>query len=245
MIKTTALLAASALISSLMIAPTASAEDNNEQDQQNMEMENKFPNNSTMDHSHIDALFNHLEQQYPEFFPSHAESSDVIGYYARYYPGSNMYLGTKDNQLYAYGEQFGGLLEAGGLESWLSDLPTTSKFSTELLTQNPWYASLRDGDCKAKFVFNNNGTGVVDFGEKNNFTYLINDNGDVTLTSDNHNNTFEIISIEAGHINYIERDPSSTATFEETDSLLFNSYSAAINYAKAQGNSNCSQYLPE
>ena len=67
----------------------------------------------------IDALFNWAESNFPQYFSSHAESQHVEGYYARHYPGTNIYLGTKDGKLYAYGEAFGGLLEAGDLEGWL------------------------------------------------------------------------------------------------------------------------------
>ncbi len=67
----------------------------------------------------IDALFDWAENTYPEYFSSHAESQKIEGYYARYYPDTNIYLGSKDGRVYAYGAVFGGLLDAGGLEEWL------------------------------------------------------------------------------------------------------------------------------
>lgn len=67
-----------------------------------------------------DALFDLAEKIYPQFFPSHEKSTDVLGYYARYYPESNMYIGTKDGILFAYGAQLGGLYNAGGLGGWFS-----------------------------------------------------------------------------------------------------------------------------
>lgn len=67
-----------------------------------------------------DALFDFAEKIYPQFFSSHETSTDVLGYYARYYPESNMYIGTKNGVLFAYGAQLGGLYNAGGLGGWFS-----------------------------------------------------------------------------------------------------------------------------
>lgn len=67
----------------------------------------------------IDAFFNWAEKNFPSYFSSHAQSQHIAGYYARHYPGTNIYLGTKDGKVYAYGDAFGGLLDAGELESWL------------------------------------------------------------------------------------------------------------------------------
>ncbi len=61
----------------------------------------------------LDALFDWAEKTYPNFFPGHQGSMVIEGYYARYYPSTNIYLGAKDNQVYAYGEPFGGLFNAG------------------------------------------------------------------------------------------------------------------------------------
>lgn len=67
-----------------------------------------------------DAFFNWAEKTYPEYFPSHVESSNIAGYYARHYLISNIYMGTKEGNLYLYGDQFGGLLDAGNMEKWFS-----------------------------------------------------------------------------------------------------------------------------
>jgi len=72
--------------------------------------------------SRKDAFFNWAEQQYPEVFPGHSESVKVIGYHARHYPETDVYLGTKDGRVYVYGADFGGLLDVGSLEDWLNDL---------------------------------------------------------------------------------------------------------------------------
>lgn len=79
-----------------------------------------FGEGNNNDFARIDALFNWAEKTYPEFFPEHVESMDVVGYHARHYPKSNVYLGTKDGHLFVYGDQFGGMLDAGELEQWFS-----------------------------------------------------------------------------------------------------------------------------
>jgi len=74
-----------------------------------------------VDYSRIDALFDALEVQYSEYFPNHQESSILLGYYVRYYPETDIYLGTKEGRLVVYGQQFGGLLDVGSLDFWLND----------------------------------------------------------------------------------------------------------------------------
>lgn len=74
------------------------------------------------DHAQLDALFDALEEKYPEFFPEHQQSSMITEYYARYYEGTDVYVGVKDNTLYAYGDQFGGLLDAGAVDTWLETM---------------------------------------------------------------------------------------------------------------------------
>ena len=70
-----------------------------------------------------DALFDWIETEYPEYFPNHQESEEIIGYHARYYPQTNLYVGTLGGQLFAYGDQFGGLLNAGDINTWLDKMP--------------------------------------------------------------------------------------------------------------------------
>ncbi len=74
------------------------------------------------DNAQLDALFDALEVRYSEYFPSHQESSVIIGYYARYYPETDVYMGAKDNTLYGYGELFEGLLDAGSINFWLDEM---------------------------------------------------------------------------------------------------------------------------
>jgi len=69
--------------------------------------------------SPIDEFYNWAEAEYPQYFSSHQTSQDILGYYARHYPTTDIYLGTKDNRVFVYGKPFGGLLDAGDLQGWL------------------------------------------------------------------------------------------------------------------------------
>lgn len=70
----------------------------------------------------IDKLFDWAERTYPQYFPNHKVSSDIIGYRARHYPSNNVYLGTKDGNVYVYsaGQPFNGMQEVGNLQQLLS-----------------------------------------------------------------------------------------------------------------------------
>ena len=60
-----------------------------------------------------DRIFNWAEATYPQFFPGHVTTQAIAPYQARYYAGTNTYLGALDGKLYVYGPAFGGLLYAG------------------------------------------------------------------------------------------------------------------------------------
>lgn len=73
-----------------------------------------------IDNTRIDTLLDWAEDQYGEYFPGPEDSFELLGYYVRYYPATDTYLGTKDGHLWVYGEQsFGGLVDAGTIEMWL------------------------------------------------------------------------------------------------------------------------------
>lgn len=93
--------------------------------------ENRITLHVTFADSKLDALFDALEAQYPGYFPSHQASAMVAGYYARYYPGTNIYLGVKDNALFAHGAQFGGLLDAGSVDVWFEEFHIHDSSDTE------------------------------------------------------------------------------------------------------------------
>jgi hypothetical protein len=76
----------------------------------------------TNTNARIDSLYAWAEQKYPQFFPTQQQSKDIQGYYARYYPESDIYLGSKEGRLYVVGAPFGGLADLGELEQWYTDL---------------------------------------------------------------------------------------------------------------------------
>ena len=60
--------------------------------------------------------FNWVEEAYPEFLsPSPAVSSSSSGYYYRYYPGTNSYIGSRDGMLFYLGSN-GLLYQLGTLD---------------------------------------------------------------------------------------------------------------------------------
>jgi cyclophilin family peptidyl-prolyl cis-trans isomerase len=51
--------------------------------------------------SDSDRLFNYLEASFPQFLaPASSTSATALGYYYRYYPGTNAYLGTANGMVY-------------------------------------------------------------------------------------------------------------------------------------------------
>jgi len=51
--------------------------------------------------SDSDRIFNHLEGSYPQYVPVAGRSAGTdLGYYYRYYPGTNSYVGTKDGNVH-------------------------------------------------------------------------------------------------------------------------------------------------
>ena len=59
-------------------------------------------------------LFDFAEKSFPQFFsPSGVETITLNGYLARYYPDTDTYIGTKDFDIYVYGDVFSGLLKVG------------------------------------------------------------------------------------------------------------------------------------
>lgn len=70
--------------------------------------------------SSSDRLFDWAEAQYRVLFePPGAVSQSAGGFYFRYYPVSNTYLGTKDGMVYFYDAYAGQLLTVGALDSFM------------------------------------------------------------------------------------------------------------------------------
>ncbi len=75
--------------------------------------------------SNYDMLFDFAEKKYQHYFsPSGATTFPVVIYLARYYSGSNNYIGTKGNDVYVYGDVFGGLLKVGQIGDFISSTST-------------------------------------------------------------------------------------------------------------------------
>lgn len=65
-------------------------------------------------------LFNFVEESYPEFFsPAGVATTTLDEYLVRYYPSTNTYIGTKDEEVYVYGDILNGLLRAGAITDYI------------------------------------------------------------------------------------------------------------------------------
>jgi Protein of unknown function (DUF3465) len=59
-------------------------------------------------------LFNFAEQSFPEYFsPAEMTTMGLDNYLVRYYPDTDIYLGTRGGEVYVYGDVFNGLLKVG------------------------------------------------------------------------------------------------------------------------------------
>ncbi|MBL8497252.1 DUF3465 domain-containing protein [Nitrosomonas sp. JL21] len=69
-------------------------------------------------------LFDFAEKSYPQFF-NHAGTKTVAldEYLARYYPDTDIYIGTKDHEVYVYGNAFNGLLKVGLISDFVTVEP--------------------------------------------------------------------------------------------------------------------------
>lgn len=65
-------------------------------------------------------LFDFAESHYPEIFSQAEGPTYELGdYLVRYYPESDLYLGTKEGQVWGYGNIFGGLLNLGNISDYV------------------------------------------------------------------------------------------------------------------------------
>ena len=66
-------------------------------------------------------LFDWAALTYPQYFsPSGQETFTIGGYFARYYPDTENYLGTKNDRVYVLGKVFGGLQDVGTVVDFLN-----------------------------------------------------------------------------------------------------------------------------
>ena len=72
--------------------------------------------------SDSDRLFNYLEAKYPQYVaPANAQSDTGQGYYFRYYPATNSYVGTKDGAVYYLVPAISNdITRLGSLAEWLA-----------------------------------------------------------------------------------------------------------------------------
>lgn len=65
-------------------------------------------------------LFDTAEDSYSQFFSPAGEKTFTLDeYLVRYYPSTEIYIGTKDEKVYVYGNVFGGLLKAGEITDFI------------------------------------------------------------------------------------------------------------------------------
>ena len=77
-------------------------------------------------------LFNFAEATFHDFFsPAGVETTTFGEYLVRYYPNTDTYIGTKEEEVYVYGNVFGGLLRTGVI----TDFIESEADSDELLAQ--------------------------------------------------------------------------------------------------------------
>ncbi len=70
-----------------------------------------------LDRGRADRLFDWAELSFPDLFPSREASFDILGYYARFYPATGIYVGIKDGHVFVTGGSFGpGIVDLGSLE---------------------------------------------------------------------------------------------------------------------------------
>ena len=69
-------------------------------------------------------LFDWAELTYPQYFtPSGTQTITLEDYLVRYYESSDIYLGTLGENVYVYGDEFGGLLFVGIISDFVQITP--------------------------------------------------------------------------------------------------------------------------
>lgn len=81
-------------------------------------------------------LFDFAEKSYPQFFtPSGVRTISLNGYLARYYPDTDIYIGTKGFDIYVYGNVFSGLLKVGSISDFVALEPEGDELLAKLFTE--------------------------------------------------------------------------------------------------------------
>ena len=98
--------------------------DNTEPETPSDNIEPETPSNnepSISNEEKSNAIFNWAENKYPGLFPNHLTSFLLSGFIVRgAYPTGN-YLGTKNGNVFVFGQIFGGLLEVGTIDQFYQE----------------------------------------------------------------------------------------------------------------------------
>ena len=81
-------------------------------------------------------LFDFAEWKYPAFFaPAGSPTYKLSGFLVRYYPESNNYIGTKNEEVYVYGDIFNGLLKLGNISDYIELEADSDELLAELFAE--------------------------------------------------------------------------------------------------------------
>lgn len=81
-------------------------------------------------------LFDFAEESYPQFFnPTGIKTIALNGYLVRYYPDTDIYIGTNDLDVYVYGNVFNGLLKVGVISDFVALEPDGDALLAALFTE--------------------------------------------------------------------------------------------------------------
>ncbi len=75
----------------------------------------------------LDELYVWAESTYPEFFPEHQESTDIVWQYARFYPETGVYIAALEGRIYAFKPKLGTFLDLGELGDWVARMETEKR----------------------------------------------------------------------------------------------------------------------
>ncbi len=84
-----------------------------------------------------DKLFNFAEESFPEYFsPAEMTTTGLDDYLVRYYPDTDIYIGTRGEEVYVYGDVFKGLLKAGIISDFVELEPDSDALLASLFADN-------------------------------------------------------------------------------------------------------------
>ncbi len=82
-------------------------------------------------------LFNFAEQTFLEYFsPAEMTTMGLDNYLVRYYPDTDIYIGTRGEEVYVYGDVFSGLLKAGIISDFVELEPDSDALLANLFVDN-------------------------------------------------------------------------------------------------------------